>query len=67
MELLIGNNPYIIIGYAEIINIDTHKWENKKQITISYTVVNASDTINNPRKEVKYERSELLDLRPQDE
>lgn len=64
MILLIGNNPYEIHGTAEVINSDWHKWESKIQLTVSFTVIRASDTVNNPRKEVKLERSEILDLRP---
>jgi len=67
MVLLIGNNPYEIYGKAEVIDNSFHKWESKNQITVSFTVINASRTLNNPRKEVLYKRSELLDLRPLDE
>jgi len=67
MILLIGNNPYEIHGIAEVINNEYHKWESKNQITVSFTVINASHTVNNPRKEVLYDRTELIDLRPLDE
>ena len=67
MVLLIGNNPYEIHGTAEIQYFDYHKWERKYQITVSFLVINASNTVNNPRKEVKLERENLLDLRPLDE
>ena len=67
MILLIGNNPYEIHGTAEVIENSFHKWESKNQLTVCFTVINASDTVNNPRKEVLYERSELIDLRPLDE
>ena len=66
MVLLIGNNPYEIHGIAEVLANELHNWEEKKQITVCFTVINASTTPNNPRKEVEYERSELLDFR-QDE
>ena len=64
MILLIGNNPYEIYGTAEVIDSSLHKWENKIQITVSFTVINASHTVNNPRKEIPIKRSEILDLRP---
>lgn len=67
MILLIGNNPYEIHGRAEVIEVNPHPWENKIQYTISYTVVNASNTVNNPRKEQTYRRSELIDIRPLNE
>ena len=67
MILLIGNNPYEIHGTAEIIDTSLHKWESKIQITVSFTVINASHTVNNPRKEIPLKRSEILDLRPLDE
>ena len=66
MVLLIGNNPYEIYGEAEIIDVGSHPWENKIQLTVSYVVTNASNTVNNKRKEQKYSRTELLDLRPLD-
>ena len=64
MVLLIGNNPYEIYGTAEVIDSSLHKWESKIQLTVSFTVINASNTVNNPRKEVPLKRSEILDLRP---
>lgn len=63
MVLLIGNNPYEIHGTAEIIANDLHSWEEKRQITVSFTVTNASKTVDNPRKEVKPDRFEMLDIR----
>ena len=67
MILLIGNNPYEIHGTAEIIGSIYHKWNNEIQFTVSFVVINASKTRDNPRKEVRYERSELIDLRPIEE
>ncbi len=61
--LLIGNNPYEIIGEAEVENVSYHKNEPKIEITISFTIVNASGIVDNKRKEVKYERAELIDIR----
>jgi hypothetical protein len=62
MMLLIGNNPYEIHGMAEVIRNELYKWEEKRQITICFTVSNASKTSNNPRKNIIYDRFELLDL-----
>ncbi len=67
MVLLIGNNPYEIHGVSEIITMDFHMWERKWEAKISFTVNNASKTVDNPRKEVGYEREELIDIRPLDE
>ena len=61
--LLIGNNPYEIVGEGEVMDTSPNKWEEKIQIIFSFTVINASNTVNNARKVIKYERSELLDLR----
>jgi hypothetical protein len=61
--LLIGNNPYEIIGELEVMQIAPHKWEEKIQIIASLVVVNSSQVVDNPRKEVKHTRSELLDIR----
>ena len=63
MVLLIGNNPYEIRGAAEIVTMDFHVWERKWEAKISFTVTNASKTVNNPRKENKADRFEMLDLR----
>ena len=60
--LLIGNNPYEIIGEAEVIDTSYHNWEEKIQIKLCFTVINATKTINNPRKIIKYERSELFNF-----
>ena len=61
--LLIGNNPYEIIGEMEVMQIAPHNWEEKIQIIASLTVINSSQVVDNPRKEVKYDRTELLDIR----
>ena len=63
LTLLIGNNPYEIIGECEVLDTSYNNWEEKIEIKISFIVINASKTLSNERKEVKYERSELLDLR----
>ncbi len=63
LTLLIGNNPYEIIGEAEVINTSFHNWEEKFEISLCFTVINASNIINNPRKIVEYDRSEILDIR----
>jgi len=61
--LLIGNNPYEIHGEVEIINTYHDKKKQEIQFTMSFLVINASDTFNNPRKERKIKnRSTLLDL-----
>ncbi len=67
MVLLIGNNPYEIIGVAEIVNLNFLPRERNWEAKISFTVNNASKTVDNPRKEVGYEREELIDIRPLDE
>jgi hypothetical protein len=62
MALLIGNNPYEVHGQAKVMEVSYHKWEEKYEITIFFNVVNASNTVNNPRKEIHPSRSELLEL-----
>jgi hypothetical protein len=62
MILLLGNNPYEIYGKTEVVSFIEQKWEKTIEFAINFIVTNASNTINNPRKEVNYERSELLDL-----
>ena len=62
MILLIGNNPYEIHGDAEILDTSYHNWEEAIQIRVMFIVKEAHKTVDNPRKEVKYTRSELLDL-----
>lgn len=62
MILLLGNNPYEIHGTAKVENMSSHKWEEKIEVAISFIVLNASNTINNPRKEVEINRCEILDL-----
>ena len=62
LTLLLGNNQYEIEGDSEVIDTSHHKWEEKIQISLSFTVRNASKTVNNPRETVEYKRSELLDL-----
>ena len=61
--LLIGNNPYRIIGKAEVIETSYHNWEEMIQIFLCFTVLQASNTINNPRKIIKLERTEIIDIR----
>ena len=61
--LLIGNNPYEIIGEAMVEEISYLKWEENIEVTLSFTVINASKVVDNARKIVKYDRSELIDLR----
>jgi len=63
LTLLIGNNPYEIIGEAEVENISYQNWEENILVTLSFVVSNASQTVKNKRKTIKYERSELLDIR----
>ena len=66
MTLLIGNNSYEIIGDCEVLSTSENKWEEKTVIKLLFTILNASRTVDNPRKVTKYERSELLDLRDKD-
>ncbi len=63
LTLLIGNNPYEIVGEAEVLETSHYYWEEKIQVSLCFTVLKASNTINNPRKEIKYERTELIDIR----
>lgn len=63
LTLLIGNNPYEIIGEAEVMNTSHHNWEEKIETQLCFTVINASQTENNPRKEQKSNRLEMLDIR----
>lgn len=60
--LLIGNNQYEIHGEGEIMETSLQKWKEQIQITLSFTVYNASQTVNNPRKENPTSRYELLDI-----
>ena len=61
--LLIGNNPYEIIGVAEVIEIMSNRQTQMNGIKVCFSVTNASNTINNPRKEVDGNRFEMLDIR----
>jgi hypothetical protein len=63
LTLLIGNNPYEIKGNCEVINTSIHQWEQQIEVNLCFTVINASKTVENKRKLVSYDRSELLDLR----
>lgn len=62
MVILIGNNPYEIKGEAEIIANRHNKRKEIVELTILFTVICASKTVENERKEIKYERAELLDF-----
>ena len=62
MVLLIGNNPYEIYGQAEVQYNTANKWEEKRAITVQFVVMNASNTYNNPKKEIPVERADLLDF-----
>jgi hypothetical protein len=63
MILLIGNNPYEIIGESEIVDVYSNKRTRNYEIKASFTVINASDVENNDRKKVDLDRSDLLDIR----
>jgi hypothetical protein len=62
MALLIGNNPYEVHGAAKVTDVSAHAWEEKIQITVCFTVINAKNVVNNPRKVIPHKRGELLDI-----
>ena len=63
LTLLIGNNPFEIIGESEIIDTHYNKIKEAIEVTLSFIVKNASETTKNPRELIKYDRSDLLDIR----
>jgi len=63
LTLLIGNNPYEIMGESEIIDYGYNKSNETIETKILFEVYNASKTINNARKEIELDRYDLIDIR----
>lgn len=60
--LLIGNNPFEIIGEAEIFSIGQNIPKGYEEITILFRSNNLNEIYNHPRVEKQKTRGQLLDL-----